>query len=150
MWNRDRILALVIVVLGAFIASYSLVVLDFGSIHNPDSGFLTFFVGLAFVVLGVAWAFNTKAHREPTGDFIAPQKWIKPVEALIILIFYAVAFKWLGYITSTIIFMVAWQQLIERQNWLNTMLISVLSTAGMYLLFGLLLKAPLPQEIFLR
>lgn len=150
MWNRDRIVALVIVVMGLFIASHSVLVLKFGSIHHPDSGFLTFFVGLAFVGLGGIWALSAKASRRSTGIFIEKNRWIKPLLALILMISYAMAFKGLGYITSTLAFMVAWQQVIERQNWVNTLIVSVLSAAGMFLLFGFLLQVPLPMEIFSR
>ncbi len=150
MWHRDRVLAIVIVLFGLYITYVSVFVLGIGSIHYPDSGFLTVFIGLAFVILGGTWALSGPAPRKPAGKFIEKGKIIKPVAAVLVMVLYAATFKGLGYITSTLIFVVAWEKIIERQNWLNTILISILSTAGMYLLFGILLQAPLPGEIFLR
>jgi hypothetical protein len=55
-----------------------------------------------------------------------------------------------GYITSTLIFMVAWQQIIEREKWVKTMVISLAGTFAMYALFVYLLRVPIPPEFFLR
>jgi putative tricarboxylic transport membrane protein len=63
---------------------------------------------------------------------------------------YGWAFEEIGYLTSTLIFMVAWQQVIEHEKWVKTIIISVLGTVSMYALFAYILKVPIPQEFFLR
>jgi hypothetical protein len=45
--------------------------------------------------------------------------------------------------------MIAWQQIIEREKWFKTIVIAILSTAGMYALFVYLLKVPIPKEFFM-
>jgi len=56
----------------------------------------------------------------------------------------------IGYITSTLLFMVAWEQIIERERWVKTIVIAVLSTMSMVVLFVYFLNIPIPQELFLR
>ena len=65
------------------------------------------------------------------------------------MVLYGWAMEAVGYITSTLIFMIAWQQIIEREKWLKTMLISVLGTLAMYALFVYLLRVPIPPEFFI-
>jgi hypothetical protein len=55
-----------------------------------------------------------------------------------------------GYISSTLIFVVAWQRIIEHEKWIKTIIIAVLSTVAMCALFVYLLKVPIPQEFFIR
>ena len=74
----------------------------------------------------------------------------RPITSLALMILYGWTMEALGYITSTLIFMVAWQQIIEREKWVKTMVIAVLATAAMYSLFKLFLKVPIPEELFLR
>ena len=148
MWNHDRILALLIALSGVYITYESAYVLGLGSIHNPDSGFMPFYLGLSFIILGGLLAFKSRGAGKKTESFSAGNKLLKPALALAVMLYYAATFKGLGYLTSTLTFVAAWEKLIERQNWTNTLLIAVLSTAGMYLLFAVLLEAPLPGELF--
>ena len=49
-----------------------------------------------------------------------------------------------------LLFVIAWQKVIEHEKWLKTMIIALLGTFAMYALFVYLLKVPIPQELFLR
>ena len=66
------------------------------------------------------------------------------------MVLYGLAMETLGYISSTLVFMVAWEKIIEREKWVKTMVISLLGTLAMYALFVYFLKVPIPQELFLR
>jgi hypothetical protein len=147
VWNHDRILALLIALLGVYIAYESAYVLGLGSIHNPDSGFMPFYIGLSFIILGGLWAFKSRSAGSEAESFIEKNKLLQPALAVAVMLYYAATFKGLGYVTATLTFVAFWEKLIERQNWTNTFLIAVLSTVGMYLLFGILLEAPLPREL---
>jgi cellulose synthase/poly-beta-1,6-N-acetylglucosamine synthase-like glycosyltransferase len=69
---------------------------------------------------------------------------------MVLMLIYAWTIETFGYITSTLVFMVAWEKVIEHEKWFKTALISVLGTLTMYALFVYLLKVPIPQELFLR
>ncbi len=66
------------------------------------------------------------------------------------MILYAWALEAIGYLTSTLLFMIVWQQVVEREKWIKTIVIALLGTAAMFSLFSLFLKVPIPKEFFLR
>jgi putative tricarboxylic transport membrane protein len=68
----------------------------------------------------------------------------KFLPGVLLIILYAWLFEKAGYIVSTALFMVGWQKVVEREGWLKTAVISVLSAAFMYTLFSYLLKVFLP------
>ena len=145
----ERITAIMLSVAGVWIMFYAWDTLKLGSIHVPDAGLLPFLCGAGLVVLGIVWLSILQLARETdaTGE---KGRWHRPVLSLLLMVAYAWAMETVGYITSTLIFMVAWQQIIERERWPKTLVISVLGTAAMYALFGYFLKVPIPQELFFR
>lgn len=151
MKKSERIAAVITSLGGLMIMYYAWRSLTLGSIHIPDAGFLPFFCGAGLAVLGVLWFLvlqTTEEHKssEETGKRMP---W-RPIISLALMILYAVAMEALGYITSTVIFMVAWQQIVEREKWIKTIVIAVLGTVAMYALFKLFLNVPIPEELFLR
>jgi putative tricarboxylic transport membrane protein len=66
----------------------------------------------------------------------------------VLMVLYGWAMESVGYITSTLIFVIAWQKIIEHEKWLKTMTIALLGTFAMYVLFVYLLKVPIPPEFF--
>ena len=147
----ERITALITVLGGVAIMYYAWHTLKLGSIHVPDAGFLPFLSGAGLTILGIAWALITLAMAEQGKEAAAEKRrWQKPLLCLVLMVIYAWTIENLGYITSTLIFTVAWEKLIEREKWFKTALISVLGTFAMYVLFVYLLKVPIPQELFLR
>ncbi len=129
--------------------SYAWIVLKLGSIHVPDAGFLPFLCGAALAVLGVAWllALHWTKRKEAPAE---KRLWHRPLSSLLLMIAYGWAMETLGYISSTLVFVIAWQQIVEKEKWAKTLSIAVLSTLAMYALFVHLLKVPIPSEFFLR
>ena len=151
MKKYERITAIITSLGGVWIMYYAWRTLKLGSIHVPDAGLLPFLCGAALVILGIVWALILQwaKRREDEGP-VEKRLWQRPVLSLVLMVIYAWAIENLGYITSTLIFMVAWQQIIEREKWFKTMLISFLGTLAMYALFVYLLKVPIPPEFFVR
>jgi putative tricarboxylic transport membrane protein len=147
----ERITALITIVGGVLITYYAWHTLKLGSIHTPDAGFLPFLCGAGLVILGICWTLVLQWTKEKEDADLAEKRlWQKPLLCLILMVIYAWAIENLGYITSTLIFMMAWEKLIEHEKWFKTALISVLGTLAMYVLFVYLLRVPIPQELFLR
>jgi putative tricarboxylic transport membrane protein len=147
----ERITAIILALGGIVIMFYAWRTLKLGSIHMPDAGLLPFLAGAALTVLGNVWALITLLTVQKDGEHPAEKRrWQRPVFSLVLMVIYAWAMETVGYLTSTLIFMVAWQQIIEREKWFKTMLISLLGTLAMYALFVYLLRVPIPQELFLR
>lgn len=149
MKTSERITALVTVVGGVSVMVYAWRALNIGSIHVPDAGFLPFLCGAGLTILGVVWA----SILQFTQDKEAPaqtRRWRRPVLSLILMVLYGWAMETVGYITSTLLFMVAWEKIIENEKWLKTLVVSLLGTLAMYALFVFFLKVPVPQELFFR
>jgi putative tricarboxylic transport membrane protein len=144
----ERVTAVITSLGGVWVMYYAWHTLKLGSIHVPDAGFLPFLCGVGLAILGIAWmlALQWSTAKETPSE---KTLWYKSILALLLMIVYGWAMETVGYITSTLIFMVAWQQIIEREKWLKTMIISVLGTLAMYALFVHLLKVPIPPEFFL-
>jgi putative tricarboxylic transport membrane protein len=144
----ERITAVVTFLGGVWIMVYAWGTLKLGSIHMPDAGLLPFLCGASLAVMGIIWALMlqwSRAKEAPAEKTL----WYKPLLSLLLMVVYGWAMEALGYITSTLLFMIAWQQIIEREKWIKTIVIAVLGTAAMYALFVLFLKVPIPPEFFI-
>lgn len=125
--------------------------LTLGDLTVPDAGLLPFLAGTGLAVLSALWALSTLGKAPPAAPEAAgPRRWKRPLLALLLMFLYAWAIETLGYVSSTLAFTAAWQQTIEREGWIRTILVALLGTAAMYALFVHLLRLPIPQELFLR
>ena len=150
MKKYERITALITALLGVWIMYYGWHTLKFGSIHVPDAGFLPFLCGAGLVILGIIWTLILQWTKEKGKEDAEKRLWHRPLLSLVLMVLYGLAMETLGYISSTLVFMVAWEKIIEHEKWVKTMVISLLGTLAMYALFVYFLKVPIPQELFLR
>jgi putative tricarboxylic transport membrane protein len=150
MKKYERITAIITSLAGMWIMYYAWHILKVGSIHVPDAGFLPFLCGVGLAILGIVWILILQWTKEQGTEMPAEKRlWQRPVLSLALMVLYGWTMETVGYITSTLIFMVAWQQIIEREKWFKTMIISILGTIAMYALFVYLLKVPIPPEFFI-
>jgi putative tricarboxylic transport membrane protein len=151
MKESERITAIILAGGGVVIMYYAWNTLKIGSIHVPDAGFLPFLCGAALVILGIVWTLTLQGTKSRDDEGPAEKRlWQRPVLSVVLMVIYAWAIEALGYVTSTLVFMVVWQKLIEHERWVKTALVSLFGTLAMYLLFVYFLKVPIPQELFLR
>jgi len=148
MKKYDRIAAVVLIVLGLAAAYYAYAHLKLGTLRKPDSGLLPFLAALVVIAASAAWLAGLRGPDPEPRPFWEKGQWVKPLLAVIFLSLYAATMEVIGYLPSTFLFMGLWQFLIERQNWRRASLVTVLGTAGMYLLFVQLLGVPVPESIF--
>jgi putative tricarboxylic transport membrane protein len=145
----ERITAALTSLGGVWIMYYAWHTLKLGSIHIPDAGLLPFLCGVGLAVLGIAWLLILHWAKEQTSGGPAEKRlWHRPLLSLLLMVLYGWAMESVGYITSTLIFVIAWQKVIEHEKWLKTMIIALLGTFAMYALFVYLLKVPIPPEFF--
>jgi putative tricarboxylic transport membrane protein len=150
MQKSERYAALFLIVCGIAIVIYAYHFLKLGEITEPGAGFLPFLVGLGLTVLGAVWILTGKKVETGEETAFASKLWYKPAIAIGLMVAYAWAMDALGYILSTLAFMVVWMIVIEREKWLRILLVSTLGTAGMYLLFSYFLQVQVPKEFFMR
>ena len=147
----ERLTAITACLGGMIIMYYAWHTLKIGTLHIPGAGFLPFLCGAGLVILGIVrlliFQWKKEQEREGPGE---KRMWRRPLLSLLLMVLYGWMMETAGYITSTLIFMVAWQQIIEREKWLKTMIISLLGTFAMYALFVYLLRVPVPEEFLFK
>lgn len=159
MDRAEKVSSIVLIAFGLFVAYYSRQYLKLGMMITPGAGFLPYWIGIALVVLGAIWFFKTLLARTGSGaggqesvagDAAAETEALQGrllsrfLPGVLLVILYAWLFEKAGYIVSSALFMVGWQKVVEKEGWLKTAVIAVLSAGGMYALFSYLLKVYLP------
>lgn len=148
MTRQERIAAVFFVLLGLAVVGYALAKLQLGTLKEPGPAFFPVICGVGIVVLAGYWLVsnlkNTKAWESLWGKGV----WIGPLTAIVLITAYAATMEPLGYLLSTVVFLVAWQLAIERERWLKTGVIAICGTVVMYVLFMYLLGVPLPEGMF--
>jgi len=161
MNRAEKISAVITVVFGISVMVHSCYSLKLGMMITPGAGFIPFLIGTALVILGVVWFVQKSMKKgevcvplmedtcavveEPPEQvdliFGIPRKMLLGLGALVL---YAVLFERAGYFLSTLIFLLTWQMLVEKERWLKSLLITAIGTIAMYTLFRSLLNIPLP------
>jgi putative tricarboxylic transport membrane protein len=124
--------------------------LGLGTLHKPGSGFISFWSGIILGILTIMMLIQNiwldKADRaEEKKEKIQWRAVFLSLGALFVSI---LIFERLGYIISTILFVVFLFKCIEKKGWLATILASLLMTFASYYIFKVLLQAELPKGIF--
>jgi len=161
MSRGDNIANLVTIALGIFVTYHSYYSLRIGILISPGAGFLPFLCGVALIALGIFWRihsflFKTPRHAVCPQDpaVVAgvaetpalPTPRLKLCLAFVTTLAYAWLFERIGFILSTLVFMLGWQVLVERERWMKSIIITALCAAAMYALFSYLLRVELPSN----
>jgi len=156
--------SVILIIFGLFVAYYSYHTLKLGIMISPGAGFLPFFVGLAMMILGIIWFFltllvkETERSKEKEDGSAQPEEieasasnliLSRLLPGILLIIIYAFLFERIGYFISTLLFMVGWQKVVERESWQKTAVISLLCAGGLVTLFSYLLKVYLPSGSWL-
>jgi len=159
MDRAEKVSSIALIVFGLFVAYYSRRYLKLGIMITPGAGFLPYWIGIALAVLGALWFLETFLARTGSGaggegsiagdaaaevEALRGRVLSKFLPGVLLVILYAWLFEKAGYIVSTALFMVGWQKVVEKEGWLKTAVIAVLSAGCMYALFSYLLKVYLP------
>jgi hypothetical protein len=161
MSKPESVANLVILALGIFVTYHSYYSLKLGILISPGAGFLPFLCGIALMVLGIVWrlqailsksAAKVERAEEPMAAVCEvestplPGSRVKLGLAFATTVAYACLFERIGFFLATLVFMLGWQVVVERQRWLKAIIITVLSAAAMYTLFRYLLHVELPSN----
>ena len=122
-----------------------------GSEFGPGVGFLPFWLGVAMSILSVLLILNTL--RRPAGPakstiFPARQAIIAISLVLTSLAGYILLLEVFGFLADTMFFTAFLLGIVEREKWKMTLLIALLTSAGLYIVFRLLLGVTLPVNRF--
>ncbi len=124
--------------------------LELGTLHDPGSGFIFFWVGI--IMIGLAAAVFIKGIREKSPGMelkaiFAQVQWKKVLFVLGALIAYALTFYHLGFVLTTIFFLIFLFKAIEPQRWSIAIGGAIVSALTAYAVFHWWLGTQLPKGI---
>lgn len=149
MKSRDTISSLFWMAVGVGIC-YGGVDLELGSLRDPGSGFMFFWVGVVMIGLSLSILIRATKKMAVAGELKilwTEIRWKKIVSVLAVLFLYAYAFSFLGFILSTILLLIFLFKSVEPQRWLWAILGAIISTLAAYGIFRLWLGSQLPKGL---
>jgi putative tricarboxylic transport membrane protein len=120
--------------------------LGLGSLTNPGSGLMIFWVGVAMTALSLAAlviAVRQPAHGGLGSLWHGTRWWLVPY-VVVVLALYAWLMPMLGFLTCTMLFLFILFMTIDRRGWIAPPLSAVLITAVAYIVFHRGLGTQLP------
>lgn len=114
-----------------------------GQIHMPGPGFFPMGLGLFLAAFASIYTFNPAFQSGKE----AVWHWGRPAAAMATAVAYTAVLERLGYIIATVLMLLVFVGVVEKQKLLRTILVAVLGTAAMYVVFAVWLKIPLPAGL---
>jgi putative tricarboxylic transport membrane protein len=128
----------------AIAAFYEALKLPFGLVSAPQPGFFPAILSVllaAAALLVLAEAFTAGQERAAVQEQVS---WKRIGLAVGALIAFALLFESLGYVVATFLFVVFLLRAVDRTTWRLAVGVAFCAALFSYLLFGLLLRSPLP------
>ena len=147
--NRDRLVALCCAVIGLVIM-VGAKRLGLGNFKSPDAGLFPFLIGLIILILSIILFAGTclkSGKDKEVSQFFGP-RWKNLLLLLGFLILYALGLGKLGFVVTTLLFMIVVLKAIEPQKWSVVLAVAIASTSFCYVLFVLWIKVEFPKGIF--
>ncbi len=124
--------------------------LELGTLHDPGSGFMFFWVGIIMMGLSAIILVRAVQMKAPEGrpSLLGPNiRWKKILAVLAGLFLYAYFFTSLGFIVTTGLLLLFLFKAVEPQKWSWAVLGAIVSTLTAYGVFQLWLGSQLPRGI---
>jgi putative tricarboxylic transport membrane protein len=121
-----------------------------GTLHEPGPGFITFFAGAILIVLSLALFFSNfrdRADRSSLWSLWAGLETGKVLYVILLLVAYIFLLKPVGFLICTFLLLVLLFRVKGSYRLKTVLLMSLLVTAGSYLVFEIWLKAQLSKGI---
>ena len=136
-------------VLIALVAFYEALKLPFGRTNAPGAGFFPAVLAALLVVVALAgWIAALRAGGAQEGED-SRLVWKKIILTVTALLAFAFIFEYVGYVVTTFLFVAFLLRIVERKSWAQAGAVALSASLVSYIIFGLLLGAPLPAG-FLR
>ena len=148
MKGRDIISSIFWMIIGIGVC-YGGYDLELGTLHDPGSGFIFFWVGIIMIGLSVSILIRAIKEAAIPGELKkvlwTEIRWWKIFSILLSLVLYALVFTPFGFVLSTFLLLIFLFKAVEPQSWLKAVLGAVISTLTVYVVFQLWLGSQLPK-----
>jgi putative tricarboxylic transport membrane protein len=122
-----------------------------GPINSPGAGFYPTVIGGIFSILSAVLLITTileKNRREEKPCFWKEKtSWVKVSLVLLSLTFYMSFLEFLGYIVTTVLFILFLLKVVGKKSWVISTLMAVLVSLASYALFKMALGVALPKGL---
>jgi putative tricarboxylic transport membrane protein len=151
--NRlDQVSSLVWLFAGILVVLGSLLSLRVGTANDPGPGLFPFLAGILMAAFSLTIflkaTFQKRSQEKNVRTLWAIPHWKKVVYTLAVLFVYAILLEKVGFLFMTLSLFVFLFRKIEPQKWKLVIGLSVLASAGAYLIFDRILQVQLPRGLF--
>jgi putative tricarboxylic transport membrane protein len=119
---------------------------------GPGAGFLPFWLGVLLAVLATILfvsAWRRQATEQDTASIFPGKQALFAITAVMAgLAGYILLIDVLGYLLDTFLFVVFLVKAVEHEKWPLTLKVAIVTTAGLFITFQILLKITLPSNMF--
>lgn len=125
------------------------------SIGEPREGFFPLIIGI--IIVGVSLLMTIKSlnilSRSKAKEEIleghgnGKSYIIKLYSYIILMLLYGISIEKVGYLITSALFLMVALKFVEKRGWKSSILVTVAVTTISYVLFGFLLKVPLPEGL---
>ncbi len=140
-----------IVLLNGWLLGVTLKKLPYTVEGVPGPGFLPFWLSLAIIILGLVLTVQTfRAGASGGGDADWPDRggWQRIATVLGLLAVGLLLLNWLGFFAITVLYASVVAYRMGMRRWGVVVAVSLLTALGIYAVFSVWLKVPLPKGIF--
>lgn len=160
MKKAEYYIALILCLFGVFIFLTSntiplMVAVEKGEVINAR--FFPKLMGFVLVILSFIMSLENYFQRpsqEGADSAEEEQKkpdkkgWLRLFSVGVICLFYFILFEALGYLISSVLFMLGFLLVLGNRKWYVLLSLSILAPLSVYVFFKILLESPLPEGIF--
>jgi putative tricarboxylic transport membrane protein len=151
MKKADMITGVVLLALSGFVIQETWR-MPSSATFGPSAGFLPFWLGIilalfAAILFVSAWR-RPATEKDNNSIFPGKEALLAITLVLVSLAVYILLIEVLGYLVDTFLFIVFLMKAVEREKWPLTLMVSVGTTAVLFLTFQFLLQITLPSNMF--
>jgi hypothetical protein len=123
--------------------------LPFGRTSAPGAGFFPSVLAVVLAMIALIGFVSRLRSNGASETLAGPLLWGKILLTVMVLLAFGAVFEFAGYLVTTFLFVMFLLRAVERKSWIQAGMVAVSASLVSYILFGLLLGAPLPKG-FLR
>jgi putative tricarboxylic transport membrane protein len=145
--EQHPVAAVILLVLGIAVAIGSLTY-GWGSLESPGAGFVPLLSGVAIAGFSAITLVATLTRGwHPLRELFAGVRWQQPMIATGCLLLYAIFLQELGFLIATVLLMGYLYRILQPSSWMETLLVSLATAVGFYLVFQKWLDVQLPRGL---
>lgn len=149
MKRANYLLSILMIILASFVYYYAGRFVGQGG-NDLGPSFFPRMVSIFIYILSVLLIIVTlTTHKVDKQILFNKNRFLRVLSGVILILFYFFLIKGIGFIFSTIVFLVAFMKLLGIRIWIKSVLISITTTLIVYYLFQDILKVRLPSGLWI-